>query len=157
MKTKVLFQSIHNACRSQIAEGLVNHYLGDRVSAFSAGTDPTSVNQKALAVMAEIGIDISSHNSKTMDDFEEECFDYVITLLEKVEDKCDVHGAISYCGRCGKDCPHLEQTSHGGKQLYILGFPDPSEAIGDEAQVMAAFRKTRDVIKTELLPLFEER
>lgn len=155
MKTKVLFQSTHNACRSQMAEGLVNHYLGDRVSAFSVGTEPTAVNQKALAVMSEIGIDISSQDAKLVDKFEEESFDFVITLLEKVEDKCDVHGAISYCGRCGKDCPHLEQTSHGGKRVYLLGFPDPSQAIGGEEQVMAAFRKTRDAIKTELLQLFE--
>ena len=156
MKTKVLFQSTHNACRSQIAEGLVNHYLGDRVSAFSAGTEPTSINHRILAVMSEIGIDVSSQDAKLVDEFEDESFDYVITLLEKVADKCDVHGAISYCGRCGKDCPHLEQTSHGGGRLYLLGFPDPSQANGDEEQVMAAFRKTRDAIKTELLQLFEE-
>lgn len=157
MKTRVLFQSAHNACRSQMAEGLVNHYLGDRVMAFSAGTEPKSVNRKAMAVMAEIGIDISSQNSKDVDDFEEESFDYVITLLEKEEDKCDIHGAISYCGRCGKECPHLEQTSHGGKRLYLLGFPDLEKINDDEDLVMAAFRMTRDAIKTELLQLFEEK
>lgn len=155
MKTRVLFLSTHNACRSQMAEGLVNHYLGDRVMAFSAGTDATSVNQRAVAVMSEIGIDISRQHSKIMDEFEEESFDCVITLLGETEEKCDVHGAISYCGRCGKDCPHLEQTSHGGKRLYLLGFPDTGKAIGDEDHVMAAFRKTRDAIKNELLQLFE--
>ncbi len=155
MKNRVLFLSTYNSCRSQMAEGLINHYLGDRVSAYSGGTEATSVNQNALTVMAEIGIDISRQSSKDMDDFEEEEFDYVITLLRDPQEKCLIHGAVSYCGRCGEVCPHLEQVSHGGKRLYILWFPDPSKAYGDEEQVLAEFRKTRDDIKTWILRFFQ--
>jgi arsenate reductase len=140
-----------------MAEGLVNHYLGDRVSAFSAGTDPTAVNPKAVAVMSEIGIDISHQYSKDADDFSEESFDYVITLLDEGGEKCLVHGAISYCGRCGEVCPHLEKTSHGGERLYLFGFPDPSKATGKDEKVMAEFRKTRDRIEAEIMRFFRTR
>ncbi len=157
MKIRALFLSTHNSCRSQMAEGLVNHYLGDRVSACAAGTEATSVNRKAIAVMSEIGIDISVQYSKIVDEFWGERFDYVITLLGDDQEKCLVHGAISYCGRCGEVCPHLEQTSHGEKRLYLYGFSDPSKTIGDAEKIMEEFRKTRDGIKTKLLQFFEEK
>ena len=157
MKIRALFLSTKNSCRSQMAEGLVNHYLGDRVSAFSAGTEATSINMKALSVMSEIGIDISSQYSKMVDEFSGENFDYVITLLADAQEKCLLRGAIMYCGLCGQACPHLEQTSHGVGRLHLFGFSDPSKAIGDEGEVMAEFRKVRDVIKTNLLEFFERK
>ncbi|MDK2848247.1 MAG: hypothetical protein PWP34_1600 [Desulfuromonadales bacterium] len=157
MKIRTLFLSTCNSCRSQMAEGLVNHHLGDRVSALSAGTEPTAVNPIAVAVMSEIGIDISCQYSKDADDFAEENFDYVITLLGEGGEKCLVHGAISYCGRCGEVCPHLEKTSHGGERLYLFGFPDPSKTTGDDEKVMAEFRKSRDRIETEIMRFFRTR
>lgn len=155
MKTRVLFLSAYNSCRSQMAEGLINHYLGDRFSAYSGGTEATSVNQNAIAAMAEIGIDISRQSSKYVDEFEGEEFDYVITLVKDAQEKCLIHGAVSYCGRCGEACPHLDQTSHGTKRLYLSGFSDPSQLSGDEEIVWAEFCKTRDNIKTRLLQFFK--
>ena len=80
MKQRVLFLCTHNSCRSQMAEGLVNHFLGDRYQAFSAGTEATRVNPLAAKVLLELGIDISHHRSKILDEFTGQPFDYVITL-----------------------------------------------------------------------------
>ena len=88
MKKRLLFLCTHNSCRSQMAEGLVNHFLGDRFTAFSAGTEATRVNSRAAQVMAELGIDISAHRSKTLDEFAGEPFDQVITLCGDANEKC---------------------------------------------------------------------
>ncbi|MDA8428865.1 MAG: arsenate reductase ArsC [Geobacteraceae bacterium] len=135
MKKKVLFLCTHNSCRSQMAEGIVNHYLGQRFQAFSAGTEATTVNPKAIAIMAEIGIDITGHHSKTMDEFSGESFDYVITL----------------CGDANEKCPLF----FGGVERMHIGFHDPSKATGTDEEVMADFRKVRDEIKTSLLEFFK--
>lgn len=157
MKIRVLFLSSRNACRSRMAEGLVNHYLGDRVAAFSAGADPCPLPPEALSVMSEIGIAISGQYAKSLDECAGECFDYVITLLGESGEKCTVHGAASYCGRCGEPCPHLEKRSHGGERLYFLGFPDPSQVVGDADIRTAAFRKTRDAIESWLIRFFADK
>lgn len=156
MKIKVLFLSDQDVCRSQMAMGVVNHYLGDRVSAFSAGDEDSSIHPLVLAVMSETGIDLSGQYTKQEDAFAEEHFDYVISLLGDVQEKCTVHGAVSYCGRCGAACPHLEQSSHGGQRVYLLGFPDPLKILGDEEKILAELRNLRDAIKVELLRFFEE-
>lgn len=135
MKQRILFLCTHNSCRSQMAEGLVNHYMGDRFEAFSAGTEATSVNPMAIAILSEIGIDISRHHSKTMDQFSGESFDYVVTL----------------CGDANEKCPLF----FGGVERIHMGFYDPSKAIGTEEEVMAEFRKVRDEIKTAMLAFFE--
>lgn len=155
MKTRVLFLSTDNACRSQMAEGLANHDLGEQVFACSGGTAPSAVHPNAAAVMAEVGIDISGQSSKDADAFAEELFDFVITLVGEDRKKCLIHGAVSYCRRCKAACPHLEQMSHGGKRLYLSGFPEPSEVFGDEEQSLAAFRKSRDAIRTWILRIFD--
>jgi len=134
VKKKVLFLCTHNSCRSQMAEGIVNHFLGDRLRAFSAGTEATSVNGRAIAVMKEIGIDISGHRSKILDEFAGESFDYVITL----------------CGDANEKCPLF----FGGVERMHLGFPDPSKAIGSDEEIMAEFRRVRDEIKQRLLEFF---
>ena len=134
MKKKVLLLCTHNSCRSQMAEGIVNHYLGDSFQAFSAGTEATSVNPKAITVMAESGIDISGHHSKVLAKFESEAFDYVITL----------------CGDANEQCPLF----FGGVERTHMGFPDPSRATGSEEEIMAEFRRVRDEIKTRLLEFF---
>ncbi len=69
MKKKVLFLCTANSCRSQMAEGITNHFLGDRIEAFSAGTEASFANPRAIAVLREIGIDISGHRSKNVDAF----------------------------------------------------------------------------------------
>ena len=134
MKKKALFLCTHNSCRSQMAEGIVNHFLTDRVRAFSAGTEATTVNKRAIEVLEEIGIDISGHRSKTLDEFAGESFDYVITL----------------CGDANEKCPLF----FGGVERLHLGFPDPSRATGSDEEIMAEFRRVRDEIKARLLAFF---
>lgn len=136
-KKRVLFLCTHNSCRSQMAEGVVNHFLGQRFQAFSAGTEATSVNPRAIAAMNEIGIDISWHSSKTMDEFAGEKFDYVITL----------------CGDANEKCPLF----FGGVERMHMGFTDPTKANGTEEEIMVEFRRVRDEIKAKLLQLFEEK
>ncbi|MDO9079603.1 MAG: arsenate reductase ArsC [Desulfuromonadales bacterium] len=135
MKKRVLFLCTHNSCRSQMAEGLVNHFLGDRYQAFSAGTEATSVNLRAVKVMQELGIDISVQRSKTLDEFDDERFDYVITL----------------CGDAHERCPLF----FGGVERLHIGFHDPSPATGSEEEILVEFRQVRDEIRKTLLEYLE--
>lgn len=130
MKKKVLFLCTHNSCRSQMAEGLVNADLGERFEAYSAGTEATAVNPVAIRVLAELGIDISAHYSKTLDAFKDERFDHVITL----------------CGSANEQCPLF----FGGVKRVHIGFEDPSQLAGSEEQRLAAFRRVRDQIRTDI-------
>jgi len=130
MKKKVLFLCTHNSCRSQMAEGIVNADLGDRFRAFSAGTEATAVNPLAVQVLAEIGIDISGHYSKTLDHFADESFDYVITL----------------CGSANEQCPLF----FGGVQRVHIGFDDPSQSTGSPEAVLQEFRRVRDQIRADI-------
>jgi len=134
MKKRVLFLCTHNSCRSQMAEGLVNHYLGDRFEAFSAGTEATRVNPLAIRVLAELGLDISGHRSKTLDEFVGESFDYVITL----------------CGDANGKCPLF----FGGVERIHRGFDDPSRLKGSEAEVLPEYRRVRDEIKAWAMNFF---
>jgi len=136
MKKRVLFLCTHNSCRSQMAEGLVNHFLGDRFLAFSAGTEATQVNPLAAKVMAQIGIDISGHRSKTIDEFAGEPFDYVITL----------------CGDAKEKCPLF----FGGVKRVHIGFDDPSRLPGSEEEVLPEYRRVRDEIRQRLTQFFSE-
>ena len=130
MKKKVLFLCTHNSCRSQMAEGIVNHYLGERFQAFSAGTEATRVNPLAIRVMSELGVDISAHRSKTVDEFAGERFDYVITL----------------CGSANEQCPLF----FGGVRRVHIGFDDPSQVVASPDKILAEFRRVRDELKTRL-------
>jgi len=132
MKKRVLFLCTHNSCRSQMAEGIVNHDLGDRFEAFSAGTEATSVNGKAIEVLKEIGIDISGHRSKVLDEFAGQPFDYVITLCGDANDKCPLF--------------------FGGVKRIHIGFRDPSRIKeGTDTEIMEEFRKVRDEIRAKLV------
>ena len=130
MKKKVLFLCTHNSCRSQMAEGLVNHDLGDRFQAFSAGTEATRVNPLAIQVLAELGIDISGHRSKTLDEFAGEQFDYVITLCDSANEQCPLF--------------------FGGVERIHIGFDDPSRLPGTPEEIMPEFRRVRDEIREKL-------
>lgn len=134
MKNKVLFLCTANSCRSQMAEGIANHFLGDQLEAFSAGTESSFVNPRAIAVLKEIGIDISQHRSKNLDEFAGQGFDYVITL----------------CGDANEKCPLF----FGGVRRTHLGFSDPAKATGGEDEILTEFRKVRDEIKTTLIDFF---
>ena len=131
MKKKVLFLCTHNSCRSQIAEGLINHFLGDRYQAFSAGTEATRVNPLAIEVMAELGINMSKHYSKTLEAFSGDQFDQVITL----------------CGSANELCP----VYVGGVKRVHIGFDDPSRTVGSHEEVVQDFRRVRDEIKEKLV------
>ena len=126
MKKKVLFLCTHNSCRSQMAEGLVNHYLGDRFAAYSAGTKATRINPLAIRVLAELGIDISGQFSKTLDEYTAQTFDHVITL----------------CGSANEQCPLF----FGGVQRVHIGFDDPSRLAGTPENLLPEFRRVRDEI-----------
>ena len=130
MKKRVLFLCTHNSCRSQMAEGLVNHDLGDRFQVYSAGTEATRVNPLAIRVLAELGIDISGHRSKTLDEFAGEQFDCVITL----------------CGSANEQCPLF----FGGVRREHIGFDDPSRLSGSPEEVLPEFRRVRDEIRRKL-------
>jgi len=113
-----------------MAEGLVNHFLGDRFQAFSAGTEATRVNPLAARVMLELGIDLAGHRSKTLDAFAGERFDVVITL----------------CGDANEKCPLF----FGGAQRMHLGFDDPSRLPGHEEEVLPEYRRVRNELRTKL-------
>jgi arsenate reductase len=133
---QVLFICTHNSARSQMAEGLVNHDLAGKVRAFSAGTDPSSVNPLVIAVMKEVGIDISGHRSKSIDEFADEKFDFVITL----------------CDRAAESCP----VFFGGVRRIHMGFPDPSVLTGTEEEKLSFFRKLRDQIRAQLVEFLSD-
>ena len=130
---KVLFLCTENACRSQMAEGLVNHDLAGQVKAFSAGVRPTRVNPMAIQVMAELGIDISHHRSKSVDDLAAERFDLVITVCDQAREQCPVF--------------------FGPVEVLHVGFPDPARGTGSER----VFRKVRDALREQLVPLLREK
>src|SRR3989304_5939480 len=134
---KVLFLCTENACRSQMAEGLVNHYLAGKVNAFSAGVRPTRVNPRAIQVMAEQGIDISRQWSKSLDDLQDEKFDLVVTV----------------CDQAREQCPFFP----GPTEKLHVGFPDPARATGTEEEILTAFRGVRDAMRNQLLPLLQQR
>jgi arsenate reductase len=128
MVKRVLFLCTGNSCRSQMAEGLVNHLAPGEWSAFSAGTSPTGwVHPLAIEVMAEIGIDISGQRSKPAFEFRDAAFDLVITV----------------CDDAAENCP----LWLGPGRRAHLGFPDPAVATGTRAERLAAFRQVRDEMR----------
>jgi len=135
MKKRVLFLCTANSCRSQMAEGIANHFLGVRLEAFSAGTAASYVNPRAIEVLREMGIDISGHRSKSLDEFAGQNFDFVITLCGDANEKCPLH--------------------FGGVRRTHMGFPDPARAMGTETEVLEEFRKVRDEIKGAIVAFFD--
>lgn len=127
MKQRILFLCTHNSCRSQMAEGLANHFLGETFQAFSAGTEATRVNPLAIEVLAELGIDITGQRSKTIDEFAGDSFDYFVTL----------------CGDANEKCPLF----FGGVQRIHQGFDDPSRPNGFREDLLPEFRRVRDEIR----------
>jgi len=125
-KKEILFICVHNSARSQMAEGWINARRGDRFRASSAGTEPTGVHPAAIQVMREIGIDISGHRSKSLDEFENRRFDYVVMVCDDRETAC----------------PFFP----GGKEQIHRAFTDPAACPGSDADVLLCFRKIRDEI-----------
>ena len=113
-----------------MAEGLLRASSGDRYEAFSAGTEATAVRPEAVRVMDELGIDLRPHESKTVDRFAGQRFDWVITV----------------CDRAREACPNFP----GGDRTLHWGFDDPAEASGSEEERIAVFRRVRDEIRDRL-------
>ncbi len=136
-KTSVLFICVHNSARSQMAEGLANAHYGDRFEAVSAGSVPTRVHPAAIKAMAEIGIDISGHRSKGLDEFEGRKFDIVVMV----------------CDDKATDCPFFS----GGNEYVHHAFDDPAACVGSEEEVLACFRRVRDEIRAWIDETFGAR
>lgn len=130
MKQRVLFICTHNSARSQMAEGLLRHLGGERFEVFSAGTEATHVRPLAVQVMAEIGIDISKQESKTLERYLQQPFDEVITV----------------CDTAAETCPIFPGAAH----RRHWSFPDPSKATGSEAEQLAVYRHVRDAIRARI-------
>jgi arsenate reductase len=129
-RERVLVLCTGNSARSQMAEGLLRHDAGGRYDVESAGVAPGRVRPEAIAVMREIGIDISGHRSKHLDEFAGQQFDYVLTV----------------CDHANESCPVLPGQ---GRRLH-RSFEDPAALQGDEQERLAAFRRVRDDIREYL-------
>ena len=129
-KKRVLILCTGNSARSQMGEGLLRHDAGDRFEIESAGTRPSSVRPEAIAVMRELGIDISGHRSKSVTEFDGQHFDYVITVCDSARETCPV-----FLG--------------GAKRLHH-DFDDPAAFDGGEEERLALFRRVREELRTWL-------
>ena len=126
-KTRILFLCTHNSARSQMAEGLLRHLAGERFEVHSAGTEATHVRPLAIRAMEEIGVDISGQESKTLERYLGEPFDYVITV----------------CDDANEACPFFP----GAERRLHWSLPDPSAAEGTEEERLKVFRSVRDALR----------
>lgn len=129
-KKRLLILCTANSARSQMAEGLMRHDHGERFEVESAGTKATSVRPEAVAVMKEIGIDISGHRSKVVDEFAEPTFDYVLTVCDNAKESCPIF------------------PGHGNRLHH--SFEDPAAVQGTDEDRLTAFRLIRDQIRSYL-------
>lgn len=107
MKKRILFLCTGNACRSQMAEGWARYFHSDWLEAYSAGVSPHGVDPLAVKVMKEVGVDISNHRSKSVDEVESIDFDYVITLCDSAKKSCPVFPAKTLYAHVPFDDPPL--------------------------------------------------
>ncbi len=124
---KILVLCTGNSCRSQIAEGYLRKFSGDKAVVYSAGVETHGVNPKAIKIMAEDGIDISDHTSNNIDEYTKIDFDFVITVCDNAKERC----------------PYFPTNA----KKFHHNFPDPAKAIGSDEEVKAEFRAVREMIK----------
>jgi arsenate reductase len=137
-RRRVLILCTGNSCRSQMAEGWVNHLLGDRWEAWSAGTKPAErVNPLALRAMAEVGIHISAAVPKSLETMRGQPWDLVVTVCDSAKESCPV-----FPGRL---------------EALHVSFPDPVDATGAEEEQLEVYRRTRDAIRERLVPVVARR
>lgn len=127
MKKKILVLCTGNSCRSQIAEGYLRHFAGEKAEIYSAGIETHGVNPKAIATMKDDGIDISNHTSNNIDEYRNVDFDFVITVCDNAKERC----------------PFFPTKA----QKFHYNFPDPAKAIGTDEEIAEEFRKVRQQIK----------
>ncbi len=124
---RILVLCTGNSCRSQIAEGYLRHFAGNRALVYSAGIETHGVNPKAVATMKEDGIDISRQTSNNVDEYREIEFDFIITV----------------CDNANERCPYFPSKA----KRFHNNFPDPAKAMGTEEEIKNEFRKVRTLIK----------
>lgn len=124
---QILVLCTGNSCRSQIAEGYLRHFAGDKAIVYSAGVETHGVNPKAIAIMAEDNIDISQHTSNNVNEYRDINFDLVITVCDNAKERC----------------PYFPTNA----ERFHYNFPDPAKATGTDTEVMASFRTVREQIK----------
>lgn len=124
---RILVLCTGNSCRSQIAEGYLRYFAGDKAIVYSAGVETHGVNPRAVQTMQEDGIDISQHTSNNMDEYRDIDFDFVITVCDNAKERCPFFPS--------------------GAQKFHHNFPDPAKATGSEEEIMAQFRSVRNEIK----------
>jgi len=129
-RQRVLFICTHNSARSQMAEAMLRAMGGEEFEPFSAGTEASRVRPEAIAVMAEVGIDISDQQSKTLDRFLQQPFDWLITVCDSARESCPVF-------------PGVERTAH-------WAVDDPADVEGSEARRLEAFRQARDDLRNRI-------
>lgn len=137
-KMKILFLCTGNSCRSQMAEGWARHLKGDCLEVYSAGIETHGLNPNAVKVMAEAGVDISTHHSKRLDELNDVTFDVVVTV----------------CGHAHESCPVFPGKT---KKVVHVGFDDPprlAKEAKNEEEALNCYRRVRDEIRTfvEQLP-----
>lgn len=125
---KVLVLCTGNSCRSQIAEGYLRHFAGDKADIYSAGVETHGVNPRAIATMKEDGIDISHHTSNNIDEYFNIDFDFVITVCDNAKERC----------------PYFPTKA----RQFHKNFPDPARAVGAEEEILHQFRLVREMIKS---------
>lgn len=124
---RILVLCTGNSCRSQIAEGYLKHFAGDKAVVYSAGVETHGVNPRAIQTMKEDGIDILNHTSNNVNEYKEIDFDYVITVCDNAKERC----------------PYFPSKA----KKFHYNFPDPAKVTGTEDQIMQQFRETREMIK----------
>jgi arsenate reductase (thioredoxin) len=124
---KILVLCTGNSCRSQIAEGYLKHFAGDKAEIWSAGVETHGVNPRAVAIMKEDGIDISHQTSNNINEYRDIDFDYVITVCDNARERC----------------PYFPSKA----EKFHYNFPDPAKATGSEEEIMGKFREVRQMIK----------
>jgi len=151
-KLKILVLCTGNSCRSQMAEGFFRHYAGDKIDVKSAGLEPRGVNPLAIKVMKEVGIDISGHRSKHLNEFLNEEFDYVITVCDNAAKNCPDWPirpnppAPFPIRKGGRGVLQYAPTKKGRPIRLHWPFPDPALATGTESEILQVFREVRDGI-----------
>ena len=115
-----------NSCRSQIAEGFLRHYAGEKANIYSAGVETHGVNPRAISIMNEVGIDLSNHTSNHVDEYIDLNFDFVITVCDNAKERC----------------PYFPTNA----EKFHYNFPDPAKASGTEEEIVNEFRRVRVLI-----------
>jgi arsenate reductase len=115
-----------NSCRSQIAEGFLRHYAGEKANVYSAGVETHGVNPRAISIMNEVGIDLSNHTSNHVDEYVNINFDFVITVCDNAKERC----------------PYFPTNA----EKFHYNFPDPAKASGTEEEIVNEFRRVRLLI-----------